>query len=514
MLAKIKSLTQVYAVEGLARTCGHLWARLRKPRYASWIKSAKPAPIDPADCYLERPSDWIIRLDAGGDSYLVLVDPGGMLAAGALEEITEFIQKNPQADFIYADEDCIPSQDERIHPFFKPDWAPEYFQACLYTGGLGIYRASLVEQMGGLNDYPDVSQRWDFTLRFLEQAQTVAHIPKVLYHRQIKTSEIGLDAVHKESQKESTRLALQKMLQRSSYPGWIEDGPLTGFFQVRRHLATLPLVSIVIPSAAKRLDTANGSICLLEQCIQSIRALTTYPNYEIVIVDGDDIPPTILQSVVAPDVRVVHSDRTFNFSNRMNFAIAHTQGDILLMLNDDIEVRTPDWIERMLELAQQDDIGAVGAKLFFPDGRLQHVGIVMLAGRPVHAFHKAPGNHPGYFGSNVVTRNYLAVTAACLMMRKAVFDEIGGFDEGLPLNFNDVDLCLRAHQASYRNVVTPQAQLTHYESVSRGATWQSWELKALHARHQGMPYLKKDPFYNPNLNALGCNFELGVPFNG
>ncbi|MEM8805749.1 MAG: glycosyltransferase family 2 protein [Cyanobacteria bacterium P01_G01_bin.38] len=511
MLTKLQSLAQVYAVEGLARTCGHLWTRFRKPSYARWLQSAEPVSAAFVDLQPKAQSDSPIRLTAGGESYFVLVDPNGILAAGALDEISRFTQKKPQADFIYADEDCITPQGERICPFFKPDWAPEYFQALGYVGGLSIYRASLVEQMGGLYDWQDAAQPWHFTLRFLEQAQTVAHIPKVLYHRQIgNVSEAELNVTYPEAAK----LALEKMIQRSPYPGWVDKGPLPGFFQVRRQLVAQPLVSIVIPSAAKRLETANGSICLLEQCLQSIRALTIYPNYEIVIVDGNEISPAILKSFAASNVRVVHSDRTFNFSNRMNFAIAHTQGDILLMLNDDIEVLTPHWIELMLELAQQDDIGAVGAKLFFPDGRLQHVGIVMLAGRPVHAFHKAPGDHPGYFGSNGVTRNYLGVTAACLMMRKAVFDEIGGFDEGLPLNFNDVDLCLRAHQAGYRNVVVPQAQLTHYESVSRGATWQNWELKALHNRHQGMPYLKQDPFYNPNLNPLGCNFDLGVPFNG
>lgn len=457
-------------------------------------------------------------------NYITLIAEGDELACDALYEVVRALNQHPTVGCVYTDEDQITPEGQRINPFFKPDWSPEYAQACAYVGQLAVFRTEILHELscfescGGHGDSEADAQSWDWVMRVAEQGYPIWHIPKVLYHRRVlppqqHPSGITLSGANQpRGSWLQHRLILEQMIVRSTYPGRVEMPNEGGFLEVRRELINRPLISIVIPSAGQKACIAEQSVCLLEQCVNSIQTQSTYRNFEIIVVDGADISAAVLSAIAAPNLRIIHGSQPFNYSRRMNLGIAEARGEIVLMLNDDIEVITPHWLERMLELAQQKDIGAVGAKLFFPDGRLQHVGILLLAGRPVHAFHKAPGNHPGYFGSNIVNRNYLAVTAACLMMRKSVFDQVGGFDEELPLNFNDVDLCLRVYQAGYRNVVTPHAQLNHYESASREAKWEIWELEALHARHPGMPYLDRDPYYNPNLALFGGSFELGTPF--
>ncbi|MEM9903648.1 MAG: glycosyltransferase family 2 protein [Cyanobacteria bacterium P01_D01_bin.44] len=456
--------------------------------------------------------------------YVTLITGGDELTCDALYALVRAINQHPEVGCLYTDEDQITPGGQHMAPCFKPDWSPDYAQACAYTGQLAVFRAErlrceLPHCLEGFGDGDAHTQSWNWVLCMAEQGHQIFHIPKVLYHRRVfswstmpETSPLKADWPGLRSRQH--RSVLEHMLARSAYPGRVEMPHESGFLQVRRDLIDTPLISIVIPSAGQKTQIAGQAVCLLKQCVDSIQAQSTYRKFEIIVVDGGDISAGVWAAIAAPNLRSIHCQQPFNYSMRMNLGIAAARGEIVLMLNDDIEVLTPDWLERMLELAQQKDIGAVGAKLFFPDGRLQHVGILLLAGRPVHAFHQAPGDHPGYFASNIVNRNYLAVTAACLMMRKAVFDQVGGFDEGLPLNFNDVDLCLRVYQTGYRNVVTPHARLNHYESASRDAKWEIWELEALHARHKGRPYLQQDPFYNPNLALFGGSFELGTPPKG
>ncbi|NET31326.1 MAG: glycosyltransferase [Cyanothece sp. SIO1E1] len=442
--------------------------------------------------------------------YVAFLGQNDELAIDALFENARLINQHSEADFIYSDEDNINLQGKRSNPFFKPNWSPDYFYSFMYTQNLGVYRASLIREIGGFRNEYEGAQDYDLLLRIIEKTQNIYHISKVLYHCRIFLASGKSEA--QSGTQATTHLkayqALEAMLERNSDLGWVETGPHPGLFRVRRHLVNHPLVSIIIPSAAKTIDAPSGSVCLLMQCLQSIQNLSTYSNFEIIVVDGYDIPERILAAINLPNLHLVRCGEPFNFSMRMNRGAAKANGQFLLMLNDDVEVLTPNWLECMLELAQQTEIGAVGAKLLFPDQTLQHAGVIIPACNPSHAFAGVEANHPGYFYSNIVNRNYIAVTAACLMLRRDVFDQVGGFDETFPLNYNDVDLCLKIHQADYRNVVTPYVQLIHYESATRYKGLKSGELEAFSSKWSG--YLQAfgtDPYYNPNLHPYTLNFD-------
>ncbi|WP_421658643.1 glycosyltransferase family 2 protein [Leptothermofonsia sp. ETS-13] len=477
--------------------------------------------LDPRIKVVFRPENGNIvaasnsALELATGDYIALLDHDDELAIDALFETAKLINQHPDADFIYSDEDKIDTQGKRKDPFFKPDWSPDYFHACMYTCHLGVYRTNLIREIGGFRPGYDGSQDYDLVLRVVEKTRNIYHLPKILYHWRIIPASVTAGGEQaKPWAYIAARKALEDMLARSPYPGWVEETPRPGFWRVRRHIVGEPLISIIIPSAGRVMETPKGPLNVLENCIQSIQR-STYPNFEIVVVDGYDIPAptleTLLQPAVeSPTIRLVRCAEPFNFAQRINLGAQNVHGDFLLLLNDDTEVLTSDWLESMLEFAQQTEIGAVGAKLLFPDGRIQHAGVMVLDGNAGHAFHGADGDHPGYFCSNVVNRNYLGVTAACLMMRSELFFQLGGMDEQFPLNYNDVDLCLKAHQAGYRNVVTPYVQLIHYESASRpkGLNPNEWE----NLNRKWGAYFKKlkyDPYYNPNLSYRTVNFELG-----
>jgi len=450
-------------------------------------------------------------LELANGEYIALLDHDDELAIDALYENAKLINQHPDADFIYSDEDKIDINGKRSDPFFKPDWSPDYFHSCMYTCHLGVYRTDLIRAIGGFRPGFDGSQDYDLVLRVIEHTKHIYHIPKILYHWRIIPQSVTSSEDAKPWAYEAAKRSLTEMLARSPYPGYVEPGPRAGFYRIRRKIQGNPKVSIVIPSGGTTRMTPAGKICLLEQCVRSIRDRSTYRNFEIIVVDGYDVPDAVLTAIAGEDLHLVRCADPFNFSQRINLGAQAAIGDFLLLLNDDVEVKTPDWLESMLEFAQQSEIGAVGAKLFFANGTIQHIGVMVLSGNAGHAFHQVDGDHPGYFLSNLVNRNYLAVTAACLMMRRQTFFDLGAMDETFPLNYNDVDLCLKAHQAGYRNVVTPYAQLIHYESASRtpGLRPKEWQ----HLNAKWASYFEQlgyfDPYYNPNLSAHnGVMFEL------
>lgn len=443
---------------------------------------------------------------ATGD-YIALLDHDDELAIDALFENAKLINSHPDADFIYSDEDKIDTKGNRFAPCFKPDWSPEYFYATMYTCHLGVYRTSIIREIGGFRSEYDGSQDYDLGLRVVEKAENIYHIPKILYHWRTIPTSAASGSQAKPWAYIAGQKALQAMLERSPYPGRVEETANPGIYRVRRDIIGQPLISIIIPSAGTTINTPKGSLCILENCIHSIQQLSTYRNYEIIVVDGYDIPEATLQAISAPNLHLVRCAEPFNFSARINKGAVKAKGEFLLLLNDDTEVITSDWLKSMLELAQQKKIGAVGAKLFFLNGTIQHVGVMIIDGNPIHAFYGFEGEHPGYFCSNIVNRNYLAVTGACLMMRQELFQQLGGLDEDLSLNYNDVDLCLKAYKAGYRNVVTPLAQLIHYESASRQKGLKPRELEQLnHKWKEDFKTWGKDPYYNLNLSCSAANF--------
>ena len=443
--------------------------------------------------------------------YVALLDHDDKLTIDALFENAKLINKHPEADFIYSDEDKIDTQEKRCDPFFKPDWSPDYFHGCMYTCHLGVYRKTIIDQIGGFRSEYDGAQDYDLVLRVVEKTKNIYHIPKILYHWRVIPSSTASGSEAKPWAYIAAQKALESMVERSKYVGWVEEGPRFGFFRVRRRILGNPLVSIVIPSAGKSIEIAERKIQLLENCVDSIRRLSTYKNIEFVIVDGYNVPDKTLETIEGEDLTLIRCDQPFNLPMRLNLGVEQAKGDFLVLLNDDTEVITPDWIESMLELAQQQEIGAVGAKLLFPSNKIQHAGVVVINGNPGHAFYGCDYDHPGYFLSNIINRNYIAVTGACLMIRTKLYRDLEGFDEYFPLNYNDVDLCLKVHQAGYRNVLTPYAQLFHYESVSRDKGLQPGEWQKFNDKWgKYFEETGRDPYYNPNLSNDG-QFEIALP---
>lgn len=437
---------------------------------------------------------------ATGD-YIALLDHDDELTIDALFENAKLINRHPEADFIYSDEDKIDTEGKLSGPFFKPNWSPDYFHACMYTCHFGVYRTNLIREINGFREEYNGAQDYDLVLRVVEKTNNIYHIPKILYHWRTIPASAASGSEAKPWAYDAARKSLESMLERSSYPGWVQEGPVPGFFRVRREIKNHPLISIIIPTGGKSIDTPQGSLHLLENCLASINKLSTYTNFEVIVVDSHNLTESNIKRIAASNINIIQCLGPFNLSKKINQGANRAKGEFLLLLNDDIELITPDWLESMLEFAQQQDIGAVGAKLLFPNNTIQHSGVAIIGGNPGHTFYGVDKNHPGYFLSNIVNRNYFAVTGACLMIRKNLFQQLGGFDENLPLNYNDVDLCLKAHQAGYRNVLTPYAQLIHYESVSRDKGVQPGEWQKLNSKWgQYFDVMGGDPYYNPNLS--------------
>jgi GT2 family glycosyltransferase len=267
------------------------------------------------------------------------------------------------------------------------------------------------------------------------------------------------------------------------------------------------VVSILIPSACQPVGLQGETVFYIAKCVESIRQKSTYPAYEIVLVHSQDLDWGLAQKLDLPYVRRIACPGPFNWSASMNLAAHRATGEHFLFLNDDMEVITPDWIESLLEFSQQPEIGAVGAKLLFPDGRLQHAGVTLLDGKPKHCFYSFPGEHKGYRGSTAVPRNVSAVTGACLMTRAEVFRAVGGFDETFPLDFNDIDYCLRVAEIGWRIVYTPYARLLHYESATKGKLTGDQAEEFKKRWRQKWP---RDPYYNPNLSVHSEDYRIAA----
>jgi O-antigen biosynthesis protein len=501
-------LTQIYPHWELCIADDASTQRHIKPLLESYMKLDKRIKVHFRETNGNIAAASNSALDLATGDYIALLDNDDELTVDALFENAKLILQHPNAEFIYSDEDKINGNGHLCDPFFKPDWSPDYFHACMYTCHLGVYKTELVKAIGGFRSAFDGSQDYDLVLRVVRETRNIYHLPKVLYHWRIIPSSVTSGASAKPWAYEAAKRALEDMLKWSDYPGYVEEAISHGFWRVRRHIKGLPLVSIVIPSAGTVKETPKGAICLLKNCIESIQRISTYTNLEIIVVDGYDICEEIVQFLELEAVRLIRCEEAFNFSHRVNVGIKAAKGDFFLVLNDDTEVTSADWIQSMIELAQRDEIGAVGAKLLYPDGKLQHAGVVILAGNPTHAFHGVEGNHPGYFFSNCVNRNYLAVTGACLMVRRESFEKVGGFDESFPLNYNDVDFCLKLHEAGYHNIFTPYAELIHYESASRDKGLKPGEIEHLHQkwRHY-LDGITRDPYYSPNFSMRTPHFE-------
>jgi len=438
-------------------------------------------------------------LEIATGEFIALLDHDDELTEDALLEVAIAHNEHPSADWIYSDEDKIDEDGFCSDPFYKPDWSPEYFLTCMYTCHLGVYRTELVRRIGGFRAEVNGAQDYDLALRIAARNPVVHHIPKVLYHwRTLATSTAsGGDA--KDYAYPAAQRALGNYLKEAGVSGEVLPGPRHGFHRIRFDIVGEPKVSIVIPSAARVVEYEGTRIDLLRMCVGSILERSTYRNIEIVVVDNGDLRGELRDWLTGKVRLVTYESERFNLAEKINLGARHATGEHFVLLNDDIEVISPDWIEQMLQYSQQPAVGAVGAKLLFPNRRIQHAGVVLLNGQPGHAYYNHPPEEIGYYLSVQVARNYLAVTGACAMTRAEVFREVGGYSEDFPLNYNDVDYGLKLREKGYRSVYVPEAELIHYESVSKEGAGgvRPGELEKLR-RKWGSSYFV-DPYYNPNL---------------
>ena len=444
--------------------------------------------------------------------FIALLDHDDELDPDALRLVDEAIREEPEADYIYTDEDKIDEAGRRNYAFLKPDWSPERLRTQMYTCHLSVLRRSLVTEVGGFQDEFNGSQDWDLVLRATERARRVVHVPKVLYHwRMLPTSAAAAGLEAKPWAYEAGTRAIQAHCDRTGLEGTVEhDRETAGIYHLRPRLRHQPMVSIVIPTGGHVRDVHGELVVLVARCIESIVRRSTYTNYEIVCVIDERTDAGALEAardIAGHRLRVVACRGPFNFSERINTGVVASDGEHVLLLNDDMEVVTADWIERMVMYSQLPEIGAVGAKLLFGDGRIQHAGVIFEKIGPGHIYRNFHGDHGGYFNMLRAANNFQAVTGACLMSRHAVFDEVGGLSALFPLNYNDMDYCLKLRERGLRVVLDPDTILYHYESSSRPPGVADWEIDLLQDRHGGaLP----DPYYNPGFLRTSLSYVTPV----
>jgi glycosyltransferase involved in cell wall biosynthesis len=441
-------------------------------------------------------------LEMGEGEFIALLDHDDELHPDALALVHEALLGTPEADYAYTDEDKIDIGGHHSGPFFKPDWSPERMRTQMYTCHLSVLRRSLVEEVGGFDAEFEGSQDWDLVLKVTERARRVLHVPRILYHwRMIETSAAGGGEAAKPWAFEAGKRAIQAHCERIGLEARCErDTDDAGVYHLVPELREQPLVSIVIPTCGSVREVRYEPVVLVEHCVESIVERSTYENYEIVVVVDTTTPANVLAALrkaAGERLRIVPFDRPFSFSAKINLGAVRSQGEHLLLLNDDMEITTPDWIERMVMYSSLPEVGAVGGRLLWEDGRLQHVVVRFDQGLPGHLYRGYAGDFKGYANDVRIAQNALAVTGACLMTRREVFEEMGGLSTTLPVNYNDIDYCLKQYSRGRRVVYDPDLVLYHFESSSRSTEVEEWEKDLLLDRWR--PLTAVDPFSNPNL---------------
>jgi O-antigen biosynthesis protein len=432
--------------------------------------------------------------------WVAFLDHDDILEPDALFQNVKRLQDQPETDLIYSDEDKLTDQGFDL-PSFKPDWSPDFFLSYNYICHFAIARRDLINNVGGFRSEFDGAQDYDLWLRVSEQTERIEHIPRVLYHWRRSATSTADNIRRKPGSLEAGRLALEGHLQRKQARGHVTVDWRTHAYWVKRELVEAKKISIIIP--------VRDRIDLLTSCLDSLTTKTNYPSYEIVLVDNDSQTAEARDYFRRTQQRVLRFHGPFNYSAINNLAVEQTDSPWLLFLNDDTEVIEGDWLTLMAQHIQRPEVGAVGPRLLYPNDTVQHAGIVVgVGGIAGHAFSGLPAEAPGVGRQLQTTRNYSAVTGACLLTRRDVFSEVGGFDEKqLPVTFNDVDLCLKMRQAGYRIVYVPFATLYHHESATRRPGAEPRETEVMQKRWGNV--LARDPYYNPNLSRAQADFSLG-----
>ncbi len=454
-------------------------------------------------------------LSLANGEYVALLDHDDILPPFALYEVIKAINENPQCDFIYSDEDKFEKvNDKRFDPHFKPDFSPDTLMSYNYITHLSVIKTELIKKIEGFRDGYNGSQDYDLILRATENANCIIHIPKVLYHWRIHENSVSLNPQSKIYAYESAINALNSHLERNKIIADVEHGAFLGSYKINYKIINNPKVSIIIPN--------KDHVADLKRCLFSIRTFTTYSNYEIIIVENNSELEETFQYYEGlrelKDIKILNYEGTFNFSKINNFASTQCDGDYLLFLNNDTEVITKRWIEMMLEHCQRDDVGIVGAKLYYKDNTIQHAGVILnIAGLAGHSHKYCSRNSFGYFGRASIIQNLSAVSGACMMIKHNIFNEVNGLDEDFEVAYNDIDLCLKVRKMGKLIVWTPYAELYHFESKTRGFDNDS-EIKMERLKAEANLFKQKwkaelekgDQYYNTNFTLDREDFSLKI----
>jgi len=444
-------------------------------------------------------------LSLASGEFVCLLDSDDLLSPDALYEIAKLLKNQPEIDMIYSDEDRLSEDGRFIEPFFKPDWSPDTFLSVMYTCHLSTYRRSIINDIGGFRVGYEGSQDWDLALRFTEKTNKIAHIPKILYHWRIHSNSTASGLPVKLYANTSSKKAIEEALLRRNEPGNVITCQDKTKYTVRYKIKDYSKkVSIILLTKDKPE--------LLSDCLQSIFSLTSYPNYEIILVDNGSKLSTTKKLInewkqkESQRLKVLHLDIPFNYAVINNYAIYKSNGEYILLLNDDTKIIDNDWLDAMIEYAQRPSIGAVGPLLLDSDNKIQHAGVIAGSGGVAGNAYigKQLENTDGYFYNLHYPRNVAAVTGSCLMCRREVFNEIGGMCEELAVSFNDTDLCFKILDCGYMNIFLPHVKLYHYESQTRGNEDTSEKKERFIEevsimRDRWMKYISNDPFYSPHL---------------
>jgi glycosyltransferase involved in cell wall biosynthesis len=455
-------------------------------------------------------SNEALKLAKG--EYIVLMDNDDEISPDALYEVVKVINEK-DAEFIYSDEDKIETDGIYTEPHFKPDFSPDMFLSQNYISHLAVIRKDLVEKVGGWEIGVEGSQDYDLYLKVLENTDKIYHIPKVLYHWRKVPGSTAANFNDKSYAWEAGRVALENALKRRGIKGKAKKGLLPGTYKIEYEIKGEPLVSIIIPFKDKPE--------LLKSCVESILENTTYKNYEIIGISNNSKEEKIFEMMEYLQkkdkrIRFYEYNIPFNYSKINNYAVKnYARGEHIVFMNNDIEIITPRWIEEILMFSQREDVGAVGPKLYYEDDTIQHAGVILgIGGVAGHSHKYMKKDKTGYFARPHIIQNISAVTAALMMVKKKVFEEVEGFDEeNLKVAFNDVDLCLKIREKGYLNVYTPYCEAYHHESKSRGTEdtpekQRRFQKEVIDMKKRWGKLLKNDPYYNPKLTLEKEDFSL------
>lgn len=479
-----------------------------RDRYPSKVKFST---IDIKGINIIENSNNALSMATG--EYVVFMDCDDEISPNCLLELAKSINTNRDVEFLYSDFDKIDEKGERFDPSFWPDWSPHTLTSQMYTTHITCYKREVIEELGGLVKGTEGAQDWDLVLRYVTRGNwRVIHIPKILYHWRVYPGSTALaNSGAKDWAYKNQRYVLERYLKRRKLKGKVLEGSFEGSWRVKFNIVNNPKVSIVIPTRDK--------VEYLRRAVDSIQEHTKYSNYEIIIVNNrseeKETREYFKEIGKEGNIRVIDFDKPFHFGKLYNWVSKKIDGEYMLMLNNDVKVLSDGWLSSMLEWCQLPEVGCVGAKLYYPNGKIQHAGVIVGAGgAAAHSHRLMDGNSFGYEGALVNIRNYLALTGACLMIKRKLFIDIGGFDIQFDPAYQDVDWGIRLYERGLYNVYTPYSQLIHYESVSRfeDKGLESDEINAIKLRKKWPQYIEnmggRDPFYNDNLSYAHEDFRI------